>query len=215
VGRAPGEVRLLLATKTLDAAPIREAIVAGGTLIGENRVQELQAKAQGLSDLPHETHLIGPLQRNKAKAAVQHADCIETVADLKIAQRIDRLAGDQGKRLDVFIQVNTSGEETKSGCAPTEAGRLAAAVAALEHLRLRGFMTIGLNSPDQVAVGLSFARLREIRDAVIVAGAPGTAEATELSMGMSGDFELAIAEGATIVRVGSAVFGPRDYPAAA
>jgi pyridoxal phosphate enzyme (YggS family) len=197
------DVAILLAAKTSPVEAIRAALGAGASLIGENRVQELVAKAPGLADLPHETHLIGPLQRNKARAAAAHAQCIETVADLRLAQRLSDVAA---RDLSVMIQVNTSGEATKSGCDPDHALDLAVATAAIPHLRVTGFMTIGLNSTDVRAVAQSYARLRAIRDAAISGGLPA---ARHLSMGMSGDLEIAIAQGATIVRVGSAVFGSR------
>ncbi|MDR3202214.1 MAG: YggS family pyridoxal phosphate-dependent enzyme, partial [Bifidobacteriaceae bacterium] len=202
------EVGILLATKTVAPGPIRQALRAGGRVIGENRVQEMTAKAPELAELVHETHLIGPLQRNKARAAAACADCVQTVADLRLAERLAALAADSAA-LAVMIQVNTSGEATKAGCPPAEAPDLAEAVATLPGLRLRGFMTVGLNSPDSAAVARSYATLRAIRDQVLAAAIPGAAGARELSMGMSGDLEIAIAEGSTMVRVGSAVFGPR------
>jgi pyridoxal phosphate enzyme (YggS family) len=201
-------VGILLATKTVAPGPIRQALRAGGRVIGENRVQEMTAKAPELAELVHETHLIGPLQRNKARAAAACADCVQTVADLRLAERLAALAADSAA-LAVMIQVNTSGEATKAGCPPAEAPDLAEAVATLPGLRLRGFMTVGLNSPDSAAVARSYATLRAIRDQVLAAAIPGAAGARELSMGMSGDLEIAIAEGSTMVRVGSAVFGPR------
>ncbi|MDR1799349.1 MAG: YggS family pyridoxal phosphate-dependent enzyme [Bifidobacteriaceae bacterium] len=208
-GRPHGAVQLLLATKTQPAAAIRAAIQAGGTLIGENRVQELVAKGPELADLPHQAHMIGPLQSNKIPAALRWADCIQTVAGLALAAKLSHRSAERPTPLEVMVQVNTSGEATKSGVEPGQAPDLAAQVAALPGLRLVGFMTIGLNSADATAVGLSFARLREVRDAVLAAGDPATAGATHLSMGMSGDLEIAIAEGATMVRLGTAIFGPR------
>ena len=209
-GRSPGSVRLLLATKTQDADTIRAAISADDgvphpVLVGENRVQELVAKGPVLQDLGVTTHLIGPLQSNKVNAALRWSSCIESVASLELAERLAGRATD----LDVFVQVNVSGEPTKHGVAPAEAGALARAVGALGGLRLAGWMTVGANSPDARAVRAGYAVLRELRDEVVRSGAPGTADARELSMGMSGDLELAIAEGATIVRVGSALFGAR------
>ncbi len=208
-GRDPAEVALLLATKTVPAERILPAIRAGGTLIGENRVQELVAKADALSTLPHETHLIGHLQRNKVNQALRVADCIQSVDSRELADAIADRVPPQRRPLDVFVQVNTSGEESKFGCTPADATALTAYVAARPELRLRGFMTIGLFSDDHPAVRASYRRLREVRDKVAASGAPGTERARELSMGMSGDLHLAIPEGATMVRVGTAVFGTR------
>jgi PLP dependent protein len=211
-GRDPAEVALLLAVKTVPAARVRAAIVAGGTLLGHNRAQELTAGEPALTDLAHTTHFIGHLQSNKVNQVTRWVDCVQTVDTLALAERLDRSRAD--RPLDVLVQVNTSGEETKSGVAPAAAPDLAAAVAALPALRLRGFMTIGANSPDAGRVRASYDALAQVRAEVAAAGAPGTEAATELSMGMSGDLEPAIAAGATIVRVGSAVFGSRPSPAA-
>lgn len=208
-GRDPAEIALLLATKTVPAERILPAIRAGGTLIGENRVQELVAKAEALSVVPHETHLIGHLQRNKVNQALRVADCIQSVDSRELADAIAARVAPQRRRLEVFVQVNTSGEESKFGCTPADAQSLAAYVGSRTELVLRGFMTIGLFSDDQPAVRASYRRLREVRDEVLASAAPGTERARELSMGMSGDLHLAIPEGATMVRVGTAVFGTR------
>lgn len=229
-GRAPHDVRLLLATKTQDAATVLEAVRAATALagragdprpvlVGENRVQELVAKAPDLAGLVAqgrlEVHMIGHLQRNKANQLLATASCLETVDSLDLARALAARCARDGRELAVMVQVNVSGEASKSGVAPDDAAALAADVAALPGLRLTGFMTIGARSEDDAVVRAGFARLRELRDAVASSGAPGTAEARELSMGMTGDLELAVAEGATIVRVGTAVFGRRPDPAAA
>lgn len=253
-GRDDDQVRLLLATKTQDAATVRAAVIADRAagrpscvLVGENRVQELTAKAPDLADLGLTAHLIGPLQSNKVNHALRalalHGQaCIETVDSLALAERLGSrvlAAGSEiphegtpsapgthvhpvpasGPRapggrsasalLDVYVQVNVSGEESKAGVSPDGAVDLALAVASVAGLRLCGFMTIGAQSPDEQVVRTGFARLREIRDEVLGSGAPGTGAAAELSMGMSQDLEWAVAEGATLVRVGSAVFGAR------
>ncbi len=208
-GRDPAEVQLLLAVKRVESARIREALAAGATLIGQNRAQELVATEPDLVDVPHETHFIGHLQSNKVNQVMRWADCVQSVDSQKIAQRLDRAAATRGRDLDVFVQVNTSGEETKAGVPPENAGELAAVVGSLEHLHLRGLMTIGANSPDPGEVSASYTALAQVRDAVVGSGEPGTSEAHELSMGMSGDLELAIAAGATMVRVGTGVFGAR------
>ncbi|TDE95863.1 YggS family pyridoxal phosphate-dependent enzyme [Occultella glacieicola] len=210
-GRSAVDVRLLLAVKTVDATRIRALLEASGhTLIGQNRAQELTATEPELAGVPHETHFIGHLQSNKVNAVMRWVDCVQSVHSARLAERLDRAAAARGRDLEVFVQVNTSGEPTKAGADPDEAGDLAAAVGALEHLRLRGFMTIGANSPDPGRVRGSYEDLAKVRDAVVGAGAPGTADARELSMGMSGDLEVAIAAGASMVRVGSGVFGARD-----
>lgn len=221
-GRDPGAVRLLVATKTQTPQAVLEALAAGVDLIGENRVQELVAKAPAVADRLSsgalEVHMIGHLQRNKINQVLATATGLETLDSLDLARSIsDRCVRDgrTGDRaLEVMVQVNVTGEASKSGVGPDDAVELATAVAALPGLRLTGFMTIGahLDSSAEDAVRAGFARLRGIRDAVLASGAPGTATATELSMGMTGDLELAIAEGATIVRVGTAIFGPRPAP---
>jgi pyridoxal phosphate enzyme (YggS family) len=226
-GRAPGSVRLLLATKTQDAATVRSAVLAdaagaattaGATrrvLLGENRVQELAAKGPELADLAPELHLIGPLQSNKVNAALRWATCVQSVDSPALADRLARRCADVDRTLDVLVQVNVSGEPTKHGTAPEDAWTVVRAVAAHDRLRLRGFMTIGANTTDEPTVRAGYALLRDLRDEVVGSGEPGTAGAAELSMGMSGDLEAAVAEGATIVRVGTAVFGARPAPAGA
>jgi len=212
-GRSPEAVRVLLATKTQPAEVVRavfELPGAAGLLRGENRVQELVAKGPQLADLAVPTHLIGPLQSNKINAALGWVDAVESVASVELAEAISsRLAAD--RVLEVMIQVNVSGEPTKSGVAPEAALELARRVADVPRLRLTGFMTIGANTPDQGVVRAGYAQLAQLRDQALSAGLD---DCRELSMGMSGDLELAIAEGATIVRVGTAVFGARA-PAAA
>ncbi|WP_298458519.1 YggS family pyridoxal phosphate-dependent enzyme [uncultured Cellulomonas sp.] len=218
-GRPEGSVRLLLATKTVPAGVVRAALSAVGELdgravvIGENRVQELVAKGPELADLATETHLIGHLQSNKVNAALRWATCVQSVDSVGLAERLGARATATGRPLDVLVQVNVSGEPTKYGVDPDDAVGRAVAVAATPGLRLRGLMTIGARSPDDAVVRAGFALLRELRDAVLACGAAGTADARELSMGMSGDLELAVAEDSTLVRVGTAVFGTRPPPA--
>ncbi|WP_421732890.1 YggS family pyridoxal phosphate-dependent enzyme [Cellulomonas sp.] len=212
-GRDPADVRLLLATKTQPVERVREALDAdararaddptlAAVLVGENRVQELVAKGPSLVGLTA-LHLIGPLQSNKVNAALRWASCIESLASIDLAERLSARATDA---LDVYVQVNVSGEDTKHGVEPAEAVAFVGAVAALPHLRVAGLMTVGARSDDPAVVRAGYAMLRGLRDELV---ASGTQTATELSMGMSGDLELAIAEGATLVRVGSAVFGAR------
>lgn len=213
-GRAPVDVRILFASKSVSAERAAEAVLAGADLLGESRVQEVVAKAEVLGALPQSPriHLIGHLQSNKVNAALRHVDCIETIDALPLAERISDRCVAVGRELDVLVQVNVSGEPSKFGAAPDDAVELALRVAALPGVRLRGLMTIGANSPDASHVRAGYALLRELRDTIVGSSAPGTEDATELSMGMSGDLELAIAEGATTVRVGSAVFGTRAQP---
>ncbi|MBE7161766.1 MAG: YggS family pyridoxal phosphate-dependent enzyme [Williamsia herbipolensis] len=202
-GRDARSVRLLVATKTQPPERILAVLREGTQLIGENRVQEITDKAPALGSVPHTLHLIGNLQRNKVNQVLPHVDCIQTIDTPALAARIDDRLGvtDPGRELDVMVQVNVSGEESKSGVAPEQAAALVKRIGALPRLHLVGLMTIGLNSPDVAAVRAGYARLRALRDELVPGG--------ELSMGMSGDLEAAVAEGATIVRVGSAVFGRR------
>lgn len=228
VGRDPAEVRLLLAVKTQPVAAIRAALDAGAGLLGHNRAQELAATGPALAEAgvpAHEMHFIGHLQSNKVNQVLRWVTCVQTVDTLRLAERLDAAverrgaeddggaapggAGTPAAPLDVMVQVNTSGEPTKAGVEPARAAELASAVAALPHLRLRGFMTIGANSPDVDVVRASYEALAAVRDRVLAGGTPGTDAASELSMGMSGDLELAVAAGATMVRVGTAVFGAR------
>lgn len=211
-GRAGAGVRVLVATKTQSADAAVAAVRAGATLVGESRMQELADKGEALRAAGARIHVIGQLQRNKAAIAVRFADCVQTVDSLALAERLDRLCADAGRAMDVMVQVNVSGEDTKAGVAPDDALGLATAVQGLPSLAVTGFMTIGLNSPDEAAVRAGYARLRGLRDEALVRSERGEWElagAWELSMGMSSDLEWAIAEGATMVRVGTAVMGAR------
>lgn len=213
-GRPERDVTLLLASKAQPLPVVRAAVEAaartpGPVLLGENRVQELVAKAPALLDLGPAWHFIGPLQSNKINAALPWVSCVESLASLELAHRLAARVPDRSAPLDVMVQVNVSGEPTKSGVAPDDALALARDVAAIDGLRLVGLMTVGARSDDEAVVASGYDRLRSLRDEVLASGAPGTASAVGLSMGMSGDLELAIAHGATVVRIGSAVFGGR------
>jgi pyridoxal phosphate enzyme (YggS family) len=210
-GRPADSVRVLLATKTIAPPVVLEAIGAGFGLIGENRAQEVVAKADELaaSGLPYECHFIGHLQRNKINQVLPHVSCIHTVDSVDLAERLDARLASSERQLDVLLQVNVSGESSKSGLTIAEVPALLQAVAELPRLRVTGYMTIGLNSPDLGAVRAGYRSLTAFRDEALARGLAGADRAIELSMGMSGDFAEAIAEGATIVRVGSAVFGNR------
>ena len=212
--REPDSAALVAVSKTFDADHIRPVIAAGHRIFGENRVQEAQSKWPGLKaeTAGIELHLIGPLQSNKVNAVLRHAACVQTIASLDLARRLAERAVASGRTLEVMLQVNVSGETTKAGAAPDDAVPLALQVAGLDGLRLTGFMTVGANSPDLGVVRAGYALLRQVRDAVLASGADGTEHARELSMGMSGDLEAAVAEGATVVRLGTAVFGARPRP---
>ena len=212
VGRNPEEVKLLLATKTVPPERIKIALQAGYTLIAENKVQELKEKYEALKDTPHTNHFIGHLQTNKIKEILRYeVSCVESVDRYDLAQKLHNRLESEGKTLDVFIQVNTSGEESKFGAAPNQVLELVQQVAALPTLRIKGLMTIGLFSADTQQVRACFKLLKKIQQDIIALHLPNV-QPQELSMGMSGDLETAIEEGATIVRVGTDIFGKRIYP---
>lgn len=214
-GRAGSGVRVLVATKTWDADAAVAVVRAGGVLVGESRMQELEIKGPALAAAGARIHVIGQLQRNKAATAVRWADCVQTIDSLALAQRLSRLCVDADRSLDVMIQVNVSGESTKAGIEPEDALDFAKTVQGLPALTVTGFMTIGLNSPSESAVRAGYRTLREIRDQALILSERGAADlenAWHLSMGMSGDLEWAIAEGATMVRVGTAIMGTRVAP---
>jgi len=204
-GRDPGRVRLVAVSKTVDLERIRAAIDAGQDLFGENYLQEARAKIAALGRQVN-WHLVGHLQSNKARGAVELFDLIHAVDRLKLAQALSAAAAPQGKVQDVLIQVNQGGEATKSGVMPAAAPALLQEVARLPHLRVLGLMTMPPWFSDPEAARPYFLALRELRDRLRgLTGLP----LTELSMGMSGDFAVAVEEGATLVRVGAAIFGQR------
>ncbi|WP_276480874.1 YggS family pyridoxal phosphate-dependent enzyme [Paraflavitalea pollutisoli] len=210
-GRDSADVQLLLATKTVPAERIQLALAVGETLTGENKVQELKEKAGVLDSLPVERHFIGHLQTNKIKEVLKYVNCIQSIDRMELAEKLDARLQFEQKTLDIFVQVNTSFEESKFGAHPDQALSLIEQLGTLKTLRIRGLMTIGLFDADPEKVRPSFRLLREIRDAAISGGLLSSAQ-NGLSMGMSGDLETAIEEGSTIVRVGTAVFGKRQYP---
>lgn len=210
--RDPESVRLLMATKTVDPDRIKIALQSGQRLIGENKIQEVKEKYDALKAVPHESHFIGHLQTNKIKDLLKYGvDCVQSVDRLKLAEKLQQRLTFEEKELDVLLQVNTSGEESKFGVSPEGALELAQKVAGMDRLHIKGLMTIGLFSEDKQKVRLCFQKLKTIRRQLIELNLPGV-EMSELSMGMSGDLEIAIDEGATIVRVGTAIFGKRQYP---
>ncbi len=212
VSREPASVRLLAVSKTMPAAAVRAVHALGQRAFGENYVQEAVEKRAALADLADlEWHLIGPLQGNTARLAAETFDWIESVDRLKIAERLAAARPAGRPPLDVLVQVNVSGEVTKSGVSPPQAVGLAQAVAGLPRLRLRGIMGIPAPDDDAVRQRAAFALLRACFDAFRAAGLA----VDTLSMGMSADLEAAIAEGSTQVRVGTAIFGPRGAAARA
>lgn len=211
-GRNPHEVKLLLATKTVSAERIKIALESGQTLIAENKVQELKEKYEDLKDIPHENHFIGHLQSNKIKDILKYdVSCIQSLDRLELAEKLHQklLAGN--RTIEVLIQVNTSNEESKFGIDPDKAIELIKKVSEFSTLKIKGLMTIGLFSAETEKVRLCFKTLKNLQQKILQEKIPNV-EMNELSMGMSGDLETAIEEGATIVRVGTAIFGARIYP---
>lgn len=211
IGRDPKAVRLLLATKTVDANRINKALELGETLIGENKVQELKGKCSSVTKFNPEVHFIGHLQSNKIKEVIKWAHCIESIDRLSIAEKLQQRLVFEDKHIDVYIQVNTSFEASKFGVSPEDVIDLINDIALLDRIHIKGLMTIGLLSSELKDVRRCFNTLKEIQETIIQLNLPNV-EMNELSMGMSGDLEIAIEEGATIVRVGTAIFGKRIYP---
>ena len=203
-GRDLDHIGLLAVSKTKPAAAVREAYAAGIRDFGENYLQEALEKQTELSELPLIWHFIGPIQSNKTKPIAEHFAWVHSVDRLKIAQRLSEQRPTGLPPLNICLQVNVSAEDSKSGCPPAELAALALAVSQLPNLRLRGLMVIPEPTDDVAAQRAAFARLRELRD-----GLPLPLDT--LSMGMSHDLDAAIAEGATWVRIGTALFGARDY----
>lgn len=212
VGREPASVRLLPVSKTFDEAHVRLAYAAGCRLLGENKVQEAHRKWEATADLP-DLHwsVIGHLQTNKARQVARFADEFQALDSLRVAEELDRRLQAEGRELDVFVQVNTSGEASKYGLQPEDVAAFLHALPAFPALRVRGLMTLALFSAEAARVRACFVLLRELRDRLRQDAPPGIG-LNELSMGMSGDFEIAIEEGATVVRVGQAIFGARALP---
>lgn len=208
-GRRPEDVTLIAVSKTHPVEVLRRAIEAGVRDLGENRVQEAEAKIKEIGGEAVHWHLIGHLQSNKARRAVSLFDLIHSVDSTELAQRLNRLCAQEGRKLlPVLIQVDLAGEETKTGARESELPELVETVAACEHLRLLGLMTLPPFFEEAERARPFFRRLRELRDEYRARGAFSD-ERVELSMGMSNDFEVAIEEGASMVRVGTAIFGER------
>jgi len=208
-GRDPDAVQLVAVSKTVPVERVRQAIDAGVTVLGENYVQEARDKIEALSDCEVRWHFIGHLQSNKAKYAVALFDLIHSVDSVKLAAEIDKRAAKIGKKQPVLVQVNIAEEESKSGVSAEQSDALVKEISAFEHLEVRGLMTMPpfFNQPERVRP--YFRTLRRLRDRIRKMAIPGI-ELNELSMGMTGDFQVAIEEGATLVRIGTAIFGERD-----
>jgi PLP dependent protein len=210
-GRDPVEIKLVAVSKTHPASTIREAISAGCTVFGENKVQEAESKVHEIGRDSAEWHLIGHLQSNKARKAVQLFDVIHSLDSVELAERLERICVEVGRQsLSVLVQVDLAGEETKSGIGESDLPELVKYLSSCERLRFEGLMMLPPLSELPETTRPYFRRLREIRDEFaeqhLFRGNKG-----ELSMGMSHDFEVAIEEGSTMVRVGTAIFGEREY----
>jgi PLP dependent protein len=210
-GRGPAEVSLMAVTKTQPSERIREAYAAGLRLFGENRVQEFAGKARALQDLADARwRMIGHLQTNKAAKAVEMFSAVDSVDSLRLAERLNAAAGALGKKISVLIEINVGGEAAKSGVAAesAELQELLHGAAGLEHIEFQGLMTVPPFSDDPQQARPYFRKLRELRDRIATRHLPGVGMQV-LSMGMSHDFEVAIEEGSTCVRVGTGIFGER------
>lgn len=209
--RSPDDITLMAVTKTFPVERIREAYVAGLGVFGENRVQEFAGKADAVRDLPDaEWHLIGHLQTNKAVKAVELFDGVDSVDSVRLAEKLNWFAQSAGKTLSVLIEINVGGEQAKSGVAPgsDELEQLLQGAPGWGNLNIEGLMAVPPYSEDPEGSRPYFRQLRQLRDSIAARGLPRIGTAV-LSMGMSHDFEVAIAEGATCVRVGTAIFGER------
>ena len=208
VGRDAHEVRLLAASKSQPVDSIRAALAAGVALVGENYVQEAEEKKIQLAEAKVEWHMIGHLQRNKAKLAVELFDVVESLDNFALAQELDKAAAKRSRIVRALIEVNLAGEESKTGIAKGEVAGLLEKISGLAHVSVQGLMTVPPFRENPEEVRTWFRELRELRDALDLLHLPNV-RLSELSMGMTHDFIVAIEEGATIVRVGTALFGPR------
>ncbi|MBU1213783.1 MAG: YggS family pyridoxal phosphate-dependent enzyme [Gammaproteobacteria bacterium] len=206
-GRRSDAVHLLAVSKTFPAVSVREAYQAGQTAFGENYLQEALDKIETLRDLPLEWHFIGPIQSNKTRPIAEHFDWVHSVDRLKIAERLSAQRPESMLPLNICLQVNVSGEESKSGVTPQDVMQLAREVAQLPRLQLRGLMAIPAPADDPVLQRAPFVQMHALLETLNAQGM----QLDTLSMGMSHDFAVAIQEGATIVRVGTAIFGNRNY----
>ncbi|MVW71421.1 YggS family pyridoxal phosphate-dependent enzyme [Bordetella sp. 15P40C-2] len=210
-GRPAGSVALLPVSKTFGPEAVREAIALGYTRFGENKTQEIRQKREALSDAAVQWVMIGHLQTNKAKDAARDASEVQSLDRLELAHTLQRRLDTEGRELDVLVQIKTSPEPSKHGLPPEEAAAFLRTLASeCPALRVKGLMTMAVQSDDMQAVRACFRALRDLRDRLRAEAIEGV-ELDRLSMGMSGDFEIAIEEGATEVRIGSAIFGTRNY----
>lgn len=211
-GRSPESVVLLPVSKTFEVDAIREAMALGMTRFGENKTQEIRQKAAALAGQGLQWVLIGHLQTNKAKDAARDATEVQSLDRVDLAEALHRRLLTEGRTLDVLIQVKTSSEPSKFGMAPEDVSAFLRRIAAeFPTLHVKGLMTLAVNSPDPAPVRACFRALRTLRDSLRAENIDGVS-LDRLSMGMSGDFELAIEEGSTEVRIGTAIFGARTYP---
>jgi pyridoxal phosphate enzyme (YggS family) len=208
IGRQPETITLLAASKTNPAERLREAFAAGQTIFGENYLQEALVKISSLTDLPIEWHFIGPIQSNKTKRIAENFSWVHSVDRKKIADRLSKDRPESLPPLQICLQVNVSGEDSKSGVAPEEIAELAAHVVSLPRLKLRGLMAVPELTTATALQRSQFRMLREAYDQL----RRDNYDLDTVSMGMSEDMDIAIEEGATMVRVGTAIFGPRQYP---
>ena len=204
-GRGPGEVALMAVTKTVPASSVREALLAGADLLGESRVQEFREKSQFYRCRWEKIHFIGHLQTNKIRDIINRRGCVESLDSLRLAAALNSQAGAACQKLPVFIQVNIGAEDTKGGFLPEGLADAARQIAEMENLSIKGLMAI----PPKGGGDLWFGRMRELSERLSAFALPG-ADFSGLSMGMSADFRPAVRFGATIVRIGSGLFGPRD-----
>ena len=206
-GRGSEEIKLVVVTKTVEAERINQAIRNGIEIIGENRIQEAEAKFKDITE-PVEKHLVGHLQTNKAKKAVELFGFIQSVDSVRIAEEISKRTLEKAKVMNVLVEVNTSGEETKFGIEPEQAFSLIETISRLEGIKIKGLMTIGLFSDNPEDTRPCFRKLKSLFEKIKSAHIPNV-EMCYLSMGMTSDFEVAIEEGSNMVRVGTGIFGPR------
>lgn len=210
-GREPGSVTLLPVSKTFGEANIREAMACGLQRFGENKVQEIVAKQELLADTPAQWVMIGHLQSNKARDVARYASEVQSLDRLSLARALERRLQNEGRSLDALVQIKTSPEPSKYGMAPEDLPAFLREVSRnMPSIRIQGLMTLAINAKDQNAVRACFRTLRELRDRMREEAIEGV-NMERLSMGMSGDFEMAIEEGSTEIRIGTALFGQRPY----
>ena len=212
MGKSENSVTLIAVSKTFPIDKIEEAIKEGQVVFGENKIQEFTAKKEYFQNKPElKWHLIGPLQKNKAKIVAKYADLFHCLDSLKLAQRLNRLCGEEKRVLPVLIQINSSAESSKSGTPPQELPEFIKSLVNLENLEISGLMSIGLFHADPEESRNEFQMMKTLFDKTSKTLAQGNCDFKFLSMGMSNDFHIAIEEGANLVRVGSSIFGDRYY----